>query len=519
MGTHIALLTPFTTSHRTAEETLALGYLAAVLRAAGRDVTIIDGWLENLSQEQILRRVIDLPRPLVVGMSCYRSNIEQATSLMKCLKSSIDDLKVFCGGYGPTFNADEFIYAGFDVAVRGDAEHIVVKLVEALERSDSLDRIPGIVYNDQGVPSETRQSMPITELDTLPFPARDNVQTSINGGNFVHVCTSRGCGAHCTFCSISAFVLRGSRNIRWRHRSVNNIVDEIEQLYHIHSVRNIKIVDDSFLESPRDASWACEFRDALLDRDLHIRFRTQVRADKVSPDIVAPLAEAGWFSTSVGIESAAASALKRMQKQSSVVQNQEALDALRDHGVYVQMGMILFDPYTTLDELRVNLDFLKRNTWPFTKGIFSEMYAANGTVFTRQLDARGLLLGEAHAQNLRYDIQDQTVRRVYQLLKGWHRSHSHIYDWVIDTLTAPKVVSDEIFRQIHMLCQRLQVLDVGFFEKALEHVTSDPQSTDAQLLAEVTRDSQHEYEFIRQQIATLYEAAGLTYIASDNPFI
>ena len=57
------------------------------------------------------------------------------------------------------------------------------------------------------------------------------------------------------------------------------------------------------------------------------------------------------------------------------------------------------------------------------------------------------------------------------------------------------------------------------FEKALEHVTSDPQSTDAQLLAEVTRDSQHEYEFIRQQIATLYEAAGLTYIASDNPFI
>lgn len=62
----------------------------------------------------------------------------------------------------------------------------------------------------------------------------------------VNVSTSRGCFSSCLFCSVAAF-WRTSEGVKWRGRSINNIVDELEQLYH-KGARYFKFVDDSFIE-------------------------------------------------------------------------------------------------------------------------------------------------------------------------------------------------------------------------------------------------------------------------------
>jgi radical SAM superfamily enzyme YgiQ (UPF0313 family) len=391
-----------------------------------------------------------------------------------------------------------------------------VPLTEALLANANLDAIPGIAFRREGKLVRTSPAKPCQNLDTLPFPSRDSIAHSLAQKNYVHVSTSRGCLGHCAYCSIYSFALTGSRTSRWRQRSLRNIVDEIALLHNEHGVSHFKFVDDSFIEPPRDERWAQDFRDALAERRLTIKFRTQVRSDRLTPGLVEALRDAGWFSTSLGVENAAASALKRMGKSASPEDNLEALEMLTQNGIYVTMGMILFDPDTTMDELWTNLEFLKSHPWPVTKGVFTEMYAAQGTPFTSKLDRRGLLSPTDGTNS--YDIRDQQARRAYSLLKRWHRSHCDTYDWVIDSLTAPKVLPDEGYDGTYALYQRLRELDLWFFSKALNHVVGNPGGDD-EVSMESTESTSDNFASIAKEIGSLYALYGLKREATPNPFI
>ncbi len=521
MTAKISLITPPTLSHRTAEETLALGYLAAVLRESGYEVLVIDAWLERLSAEEVVSRMAEFGDIKLVAMSCYRSNLDQAVGVLKSIRTQFGFIPSICGGYGPTFHDIDFLNAGFDVAVRGEAEHIITSLVDVLIKGgDGLADIPGISYLHQSDLVRVATATPVSELDLIKFPSRDTIEHALLQKDYVHMCTSRGCGAYCIFCSIFAFALDGSRHERWRQRSVENVLDEIEDLYHRYGVRHFKFVDDSFIEGERDARWARRFRDGLKLRGLGIRFRTQVRADVLTEEIVAPLAEAGWFSSSVGIENGSETALRRMLKTATPEHNQSALRLMEQYGVYVQMGMILFDPFTTMDELWENLRFLEGESWAVYKGIFTEMFAAEGTPFTRKLQRKNMLESDGKTQNYRYDIQDKSAKRVYAMLKTWHRSHSRVFDWVIDSITAPKVLPNVGYERVHRLCLELRRIDVWFFKLALVHVSkTDSAMSDSQVTDEAVYETVCRYVKIEQEIASIYSEFGLTYDGIINPFL
>jgi len=520
MPIKVALLTPPTRSHRTAEETLALGYLGAQLRNSSYEVRIVDGWLEQLNAEEMVDKIAIGGAPAIVGFSCYRSNLEQAKEVLGIVRERFGNIPSLCGGYGPTFHDEEFLTCGFTVAVRGEAENSIADLIDALLKDNDLAVIPGITFRKNGQIVRTERIEPITNLDLINMPARDTISSAINQHNFVHMSTSRGCTANCIFCSIIAFDRGGPRKVRWRQRSIKNIVAEVEALNKAHGVHHFKFVDDSFIEHPRDEHWAEELRDELLTRDLQIKFRTQVRADKLTPRLTRILKEAGWFSTSVGVENASSNALKRMGKSADQAQNLAALGMLEQNEIYVQMGMILFDPYTTMSELWENLTFLKTHPWPINKGVFTEMFAAEGTPFTRLGQKRGFLSDATNTQNYAYSIQDEQSRRMYAILKTWHRSHSTIYDWVIDPLTAPKVLPEDDYREAHALCKELQTLDLRFFERALLHVSDvSSASDDPDLVQESIYTSVPSYLAIENRIGILYARNGLKYEAEPNPFL
>ncbi len=520
MSAKVALITPPTLSHRTAEETLAISYLGATLRNSGYEVSIVDGWLEQLNAKEIVDRIGISSAPAIIGFSCYRSNLEQAKSVLDIANQRFGYLPSICGGYGPTFHDELFLNSGFTVAVRGEAENNIVSLVDTLLKNSDLSLIPGITFRKEGRVIRTKRIEPVTNLDLINFPARDTTRSVIKQRNFVHMSTSRGCNASCIFCSIVAFDRGGPRKVHWRQRSIESIVAEITELHELYGIQHFKFVDDSFIEPPRNERWAEKLRDELLTRKLKIKFRTQVRADRLTPELARILKEAGWFSTSVGVENASRSALKRMGKSASQAQNLMALKILEENEIYVQMGMILFDPYTTMTELWENLAFLKAHPWPVNKGVFTEMFAAEGTPFTRLGQQRKFLSTDTNMQNYAYSVQDEQSQRVHTMLKAWHRSHSTIYDWVIDPLTAPKVLPDDDYQKVHSLCQKLQVLDLEFFERVLSHVSEvSNSSNDSSLLWELISASAPSYLAIENQIRILYTHNGLKYEAVPNPFL
>jgi len=519
LDSKIALVTPTTDSNRTAEETLALEYLASVLREKGHGVVVIDGWLRGIDSETIVEQIFKENVPDVICMSCYRSNLQRAMELLCKIKQRYKDIPVICGGYGPTFHDQDFIDAGFDLAVRGEAEHIICQLIDRILSKNSLSTIHGITYKQNGIVVRTPVSKPITDLDLIPFPDRDEIRTTIKLKNPVHVCTSRGCRAHCSFCSIAAFNQFLPIKDRWRYRSIENIVDELQWLHSKFGVTHIKFVDDSFIEPPRDEFWAIRFADAIINKGIHIRFRTQVRADRLTIETVANLKRAGWFSTSVGIENAAASALRRMGKVADQNDNIRSLKWLQQAGIYVQMGMILFDYATTIEELRENYMFLKSQEWIVTKGIFTEMFAAEGTDITTKLRQKGVAGNKKRQQNYRYKILDPNARRAYQIIKLWHRSHAEIYDLAIDPITAPKVLPEEGYMRLHTVCRRLIVKDVEFLDSVLNHIETEDVIEDKEFVVWSIKEHVGFYGQMKTKAQDIYNDYGLMYNGILNPFV
>lgn len=519
MGPKIALVTPKPESHRTAEETLALGYLAGTLRQAGYYVVMIDGWLRKLSSEDIVKELAQDKPPLIIGFSCYRSNLEQVKEILQLAKQQFGEIYSICGGYGPTFHDRDFLESGFDVAVRGEAEHIINPLINTLISGESLIAIPGISFKKGSTIIRTEKAQPLTDLDELPFPARDEIFHTINQKNLVHICTSRGCFGNCVFCSIAAFT-RGASGKKWRGRSLKNIIDELHYLYKVFGVTHVKFVDDSFIEPPRDYWWAKEFADAIKQLGINLRFRTQVRADRLTLSLIKHLRRAGWFATSIGIESGSATALKRMGKSASLEDNLNALSWLRKNEIYVQMGMITFDYATTMAELKEHCAFLKKHDWVVTKGIFTEMYAAEGTAFTESLLKRGLLGVDVLNQNYKYDVVDPKARRMYYILKEWHRSHALIYDQVIDPISAPKVMTPEGYNAVYELCRKLLAYDLDFFRDAMnfvEHTSND--NKDNCFVVNAISSNASLYTTIKKQIDRIYNTYDLVYDGMLNPFL
>jgi hypothetical protein len=128
------------------------------------------------------------------------------------------------------------------------------------------------------------------------------------------------------------------------------------------------------------------------------------------------------------------------------VENLAALAAFHRAGIIVQAGHILFDHATTWDELEANWRQMRRHVWTVSKGVFTEMYAAAGTPFTRTLGRAGLLaagpaaVGTVGLGNAAYTVADPAARAVYAGLKRWQRSHARVYDMTIDPLSAPKAL-------------------------------------------------------------------------------
>lgn len=125
----IILTTLSPDTHRTSEENLGLSYLTAVLRKSGYNVEIIDGWLGGLSDEEVLRRILSDKDASIVGVSCYMSNNDKSIELAKRIRKARPEVKLMCGGFGPSFNPPKFVKDGvFDIAMIGEGEESIVEV-------------------------------------------------------------------------------------------------------------------------------------------------------------------------------------------------------------------------------------------------------------------------------------------------------------------------------------------------------------------------------------------------------
>ena len=517
----IMLITLSPETHRTSEENLGLSYLASVLRKQGYNVEIIDGWLANLKNEEVFQKIKEKVDTAIVGISCYMSNNDKSIELAKKIKEHNPNIKLLCGGFGPSFNPQKFVKDNiFDLAIIGEGEETIVEVCDYFleENNMSISEIDGIVYEENGNIVSTKKRNLITKLDTIPFPARDTMQMARERKSTVNILTARGCIGNCLFCSVNAFNKLSVGN-KWRGRTVDNIVDELEVLQNM-GVKYIKVIDDSFLEDERDENWVKDFRDKIISREIDVSLRGSLKAEQVEDKKIEYLKEAGFHSFACGIENGSDTALKRMNKTADVDTNKKALDILKKHEIYVQAGFILFDDNTTFEELKENYEFLREYDWIITKGIFSEMFAADGTLYTEKLKKGDKVVKNDVYDNNRYDIIDPKVKLVYDSLKRWHKSHMKLYDMIIDPISSPKAIDELGEKDFYDLYFKLKLKDLDFMEMVLNQV--EQGVSEEELVQNVTMQIGNYNEFydkINNEGQKLCYKHNLTYDGKENPFI
>ncbi|WP_423226807.1 B12-binding domain-containing radical SAM protein [Candidatus Amarolinea aalborgensis] len=407
-------------------ENLSTRYLAAVLRQHGFSVAIAP--FSTAQETGAVVRQAQHTRPRLIGLSIiFQYRAPEFLALAARLRDALPTAHITTGGHFPTFVAPELLrdYPALDSVVRGEGELTLLELVQSLDTPAAWGAIRGLTFRRDGQICVNPSRPLIADLDSLPFPARDTPPQHHLGIGFSPIVGSRGCYRNCAFCSIHAFY-GASAGSRQRFRSVPNLVAEMEALYHNHGVRFFVFNDDEWFphgaaRGPRLDALAAELNHRRLDVIMSIK----CRADDVEEELFRRLLDLGVVRAYVGVESGSDSSLRRMNKHTTVAQNRHALEALHRVGMLADFGLIFFDPDSTVEDIRANLDFFHAMAGAGQAPLsFGRMEIYAGTPILARLTAEGRLSGSYLAWN--YAIPDPRVEMLFRLMIATLR-HRH-YD-------------------------------------------------------------------------------------------
>ncbi len=439
---------------------LGFRYMVSTLREHGysADIAFPAGDDGLAARAELLRTVADI-QPDILAFTSYEGSLQESLDFIRQAKREGVHSLICLGGHLATFSYDK-ILADFprlvDVIVRGEGEHTIVELAQAVKAKEDWSQVQGIAYHNGSrvIATELRPAEP--NINRFPFPALPEVDGWLDSTP-LFITTSRGCYGHCSFCRSSHF------GEGWRARDPQNVVDEIENAYH-HGVSTFELVDDNFvgpgiMGKRRAAAIAAEVK----RRGLDIRFHASCRVNDVDEATMRLLKEAGLISVSLGVESGVPRMLQTFCKNATVEQNLAALALLNSLDIPTLVYIIFFDPYVTLDECQENIQFLKKirsfGVVRFEEIIFRSLIPISGTPLFDQIQDHGLLNGN-YLTGHSFMFRDSRV----SLLADWLET--------VD-LRFERIFQDEAFGKIHGFYRLFkEVFEVSVAEQAVELLAS-----------------------------------------------
>lgn len=334
---------------------MGLAYLAASLLAAGHEVEIIEAQALKLDDEA-LRASLSALHPDVIGSTATTTTLNNAIDAITIAKELHPEAFTILGGvhasYLPLQTLTEF--PQLDAVCIGEGEATIVELLGALENREDLAGVDGIAFRRNGTIERTKPRTVRNRLDDLALPARHllPLETYAAGGvphRTASVVSSRGCPFRCAFCATPS--IAGSR---YRARSPESLIQEIEQLVQVHNLTSFQFVDDLFtLDNDRVRTFCRQ----LIQSGMSVNWSCSARADTVNPELLHSMAAAGCQCISYGIESGSSRILGAMKKGETLEQMMDAVRWTREAGMKTWGFFILGFPDETRAELEQTIRF------------------------------------------------------------------------------------------------------------------------------------------------------------------
>lgn len=335
---------------------IGLAYVAAALENDGHEVMIIDMPAEAKDVDEV-KEDIERCRPDVVGVYCATYRVNHANEVINTAKEVDASIKTLMGGPHASLLAEDCMKnENLDVVVCGEGEVTMPELIRAWESDGNLAKVKGIVFRvsrNQGIVRNPPREL--ADVDSLPYPARHLLPMdkyrlfgTFKLGTMI---SSRGCTFGCHYCSVAAIYGR-----RWRPRSAERIVDEMEHLQKNYDIDVLTFMDDNFDLDKKRVMMLC---DEIRERDLDILWGYQSASVIKDEEMLKKLRNVGCRILTYSIETSSRKSIDVMKKKINMQQVRDVFQISKELGMIRIANIILGLPGETKKDVEESIELAR----------------------------------------------------------------------------------------------------------------------------------------------------------------
>lgn len=302
---------------------LGLMYVEAALHGQGYPTETYDIDALRLSKDTVTRFFDERANEFdLVAISSMATAYNYVAWLAETVKERNHACTVVMGGSLGTSSAPIVLTrTAVDVCVIGEGEHTMLDLVACLSNGGDLSQVAGIAYRNGGHPTYTNLRPNVKKFDLLPVPRLETIPWS----KYIYpgaVVTVRGCTEHCTFC-VESMEMRAFRQASAERVSVQfrDMRDECG------------ITFFNFLDSHIHYNKPALFRMLEAIEPLGVEWDCNGRLDRVNPEVLQRMKDAGCRRIFYGIESWDQGILDEMRKGITIDQMNRGLEYSFESGI------------------------------------------------------------------------------------------------------------------------------------------------------------------------------------------
>lgn len=399
------------------------GYALAVARRAGWDAAHLDFTSSTETPKRLATTILAEDADLVLFHWVYSWGHERIVrEVLDLLRESDAPLGAF--GLFPSLSCNKlFQYAPtLDFILMGEFEETLAELLATFRPGD-LQPLPGLALPD--APFIPRAL--IDDLSLLPVP--DDVGANCNYAS-MNIAASRGCHGDCSFCFIKPYYGCSRRRVR----TPASLERELTQRIGRRQVDSLYFIDPTFI-APGERERERIIALSRIARAAGLPFGFETRVDTVEEGLLKTLTKNGATSVFLGIESGCDAVLRRINKRITKQQVSDAVRIAQRCGLQLNIGFIMFEPDSTLDELEENYTFLEElgllDEPDMTVNLlYHNQIVLYGSPAWKRFEAEDRLLVDEHLPfEARYRFRDERVglvcaamgRLAYEYFRGSNR--------------------------------------------------------------------------------------------------